>query len=94
MCSVSDFDTVLMRMVLTQTSWLRYTKLVFCHPENCVHSLVLATESIHLTLCLAWFTISGEFLHEDGPAKSLIMSKISLQASCLSLLPCPTLWTP
>lgn len=76
MCSVSDFDTVLMRMVLTQASWLRYTKLVFCHPERCVDSLVSATESTHLTPCLAWCTISSDFLHEDGPAKSLILCKI------------------
>lgn len=70
-CFVSDFDIVLMRMVITQVSWLRYTKSVSCHPEKCVHSPVLGTEISHkhLTPCLAWFTISSEFLSEDGPVK-------------------------
>lgn len=76
MCFVSNFDTVLMRMVLTQASLLRYTKLVFCHPENCAHSLVSTTESIYLTLCLTWFAVGREFLHERGPLKCLIPCKI------------------
>lgn len=73
-------------MVLTQSSWLRYTKLVFCHPEKCVHSLVSATETIHLTQCLVWLTTSSEFLREDSWTKSLILCKIKSTSTLYKIL--------